>query len=229
VRRIRIVVLCSLAVLLAAWLTRGPVLVAMGDLLVSEDAIQETEWLVLSGAQAGATALEGIQLYRETTVKNVLIVSWRRNPVQERLEALGVPQPTPSDLIETVLERGGVPRGVVRLAPGGVDGTESEIRAVAEFAGLQGVKSLLYVTSRTHTARARYLLERHTRHAARILVRAPRFDSFTSADWWHDRDQTRDVLIEYLRWMNSLLLADRWRPQRTMTSSPATAPVSFHD
>lgn len=212
----------AVVVLVACWFGRGALLEGVGDLLVSEDAVEPSEWLVLSGASAGAASLEGVQLYRDRIAPRILVVAWRKSPIQERVESLGVPQFTPSELIERVLTNGGVPAATVSVVPGSVDGTESEIRAVADFARRQGVRSLLYVTSRTHTARARYLLGGRLGQHTRVLVRASRFDAFTSTDWWHDRDQTRDVLGEYLRWVNSFLLADLWRRPSALPNSTSS-------
>ena len=210
--RSRMLLASLLLVMVTGWFTRGLLFEGVGDLLVSEDALERTGWLVLSGADAGATSLEGVQLYREAVAMHVLVVSWKKNPLEERIEALGIRQPTPNELITSVLEKGGVPSAAISVVSGAVDGTESEISVVADFARAQGVSSLLYVTTRTHTARARYLLKRRLGKSARVLVRASRFDPFTSTAWWHNRDQSREVLAEYLRWTNSLVLSDLWQP-----------------
>lgn len=205
--------LLMLAIPLLGWLSRGSLLAGLADLLVSEDPVEQTDWLVLSGASARATSLEGVHLYHEAVAQRVLVVTWKEEPLQERIVALGIPQPTANELIGLVLDEGGVPSSSVTLVPSAVDGTELELRVVAEFVRRHGITSLLYVTTRTHTARSRYLLSRQVPRGVRVLVRASRYDPFEATAWWHSRDQARDVMAEYLRWVNSFLLADLWQPQ----------------
>jgi hypothetical protein len=46
-----------------------------------------------------------------------------------------------------------------------------------------------------------------------VLVRSPRTDRFAAGSWWSSREQSREVLTESLRWINSLLLGDLWAGQ----------------
>ena len=42
------------------------------------------------------------------------------------------------------------------------------------------------------------------------VVGSPSSDTFAPATWWTNREQSREVAVEYLRWINTLLLGDRW-------------------
>ena len=74
-------------------------------------------------------------------------------------------------------------------------------------------EALLYLTSRSHTARAAWRLRREA-PGTRTLVRAPRTDDFHVDSWWHRRGSTREVMTEYLRSFNSYVLGDAWRERR---------------
>jgi hypothetical protein len=44
-----------------------------------------------------------------------------------------------------------------------------------------------------------------------VIVRASPDDPFHPEGWWRDRHNSREVIMESLRWVNSLLLGDLWR------------------
>jgi hypothetical protein len=92
---------------------------------------------------------------------------------------------------------------------------------LARFAHRDKVESMLYVTSRSHTARAAWHLRREA-PGTRWLVRAPRTDDFDVDSWWRRRGSTREVMTEYLRSFNSYVLGDRWR--RSEPSGAGNAP-----
>jgi len=106
--------------------------------------------------------------------------------------------------------KSGVPREKITILPGAVDGTNTEITALVRYANREKPESLLYVTSRSHTARAGWRLRREA-SGTRMLVRAPRNDDFHVESWWRSRGATREVMTEYLRSLNSYLLGDHWR------------------
>ena len=210
-RRTGVLVSLVLVLLAVAWLARDAVLSAIGDRLVSEDNVVPTDWVVLSGAAAPLTALEGMYLYRESAARRLVVIGWKEDAAHHLLRQLGVSYRSASELIQEVLERGGVPPEAVTIVPARVDGTESEIRALAGFVEKEHIRNFAYVTTRTHTARARYLLARQIPSESRALVRASRLDPYTTTGWWKDRELARDVMSEYLRWVNTLVLQDFWQ------------------
>lgn len=210
--RLRLLVLAgALGAAVVLWMTRETVLVGVARVLVAEDALQPVDVVVLSGAIPRAAAFEGSELYRAGHVRRALIVTWRPDPLTARVKALGIPQPSPNELIGEILERDGVPPAAIGVVPGDADGTESEIALVAGFVDQNRPASLMYVTARTHTARAKWLLARVVPKQVHLVVRASRFDRFSADGWWEDRDQARDLMAEYLRWCNSVFLSDGFR------------------
>jgi uncharacterized SAM-binding protein YcdF (DUF218 family) len=201
-------VLLTLLVLL--WLVRAPILRAVGGALVAEDALGNVDVIAVSHADARADALEAAALYREGIARRVVVAEWKDEYLKRRLDEIGVVIPAPHELVVAVLERSGVPRDAITVLPGPVDGTNTELTVYVRFANRQKVGSLLYITSRTHTARAGWRLRREA-PGTHILVRAPRTDDFYVDSWWQGRGSTREVMTEYLRFLNSYLLGDHWR------------------
>ena len=82
--------------------------------------------------------------------------------------------------------------------------------AVAAFARQRRLRSLRLITARSHTARARWLLRRDLLPDVHSSVGSSRFDPFSSASWWQRREQSREVISEYLHWFNTFPLGDLW-------------------
>jgi uncharacterized SAM-binding protein YcdF (DUF218 family) len=214
--------LVLLAVGVAAWAVRAPLLRAVGHALVAEDPVAPVDVVAVSHANVRASALEAAALYRDGVARRFVVAEWERDDLKAMLDELGVPHPASHELAVAILAKSGVPRDAITVLPGGVDGTNPEITAVVRFAQRERPASLLYVTSRSHTARAAERLRREA-PGTRILVRASRWDDFDPDRWWHRRGSTREVWTEYLRWFNSYVLGDRWRA-RTARPEPAAAP-----
>jgi uncharacterized SAM-binding protein YcdF (DUF218 family) len=195
---------------LVVWAFRFPILRAMGGVLVAEDALAPVDVIAVSHANVRASALEAAALYHEGIGRRFVVAECKKEAFEERLDELGVPHLTSHELVVAILERSGVPREAITVLPGSVDGTNPEIAVYARFANRAKPGSLLYVISRSHTARAARRLRREA-PGTRILVHAPRWDDFHADTWWHRRGSTREVMTEYLRWFNSFVLGDWWR------------------
>lgn len=193
-----------------AWLVRRPLLRAVGGALVAEDAIAPVEVIAASHADGRASALEAAALFREGVGRRVVVAEWERDPLTEKLRERGVPYLAPHELTVAILEKSGVPRKAITVLPGQVDGTNPELTVLIRFLHRERPDGLLYVTSRSHTARAAERLRREA-PGARILVRASRWDDFDPDRWWERRGSSREVWTEYLRWFNSRILGDAWR------------------
>ena len=211
-----------LAALVGVWLARVPILRAIGGALVAEDALAPVDVIAVSHAHVRGTALEAAALMREGIGRRVVVAQGRRDNVDLYLADIGVVVPTPEDLATEILVKSGIPREKITILPAAVDGTNTEITVLVRFANREKPESLLYVTSRSHTARAAWRLRREA-PGARVLVRAPRNDDFYVDRWWQSRGSTREVMTEYLRSFNSYVLGDHWRGRASGAGDAARA------
>ena len=199
-------------VLCVAWLSRRRILAEAGSLLCDEDQLVPAEVIVVSSTIGRAGAMEASLLYRQRLSARIVMADWMHDPLAGTIRDLGIPYLDVTELSQAILERSGVPVSAVTVLPQQVDGTESEGAAIAAFVNRHHPGSLLVITARTHTARTKLLLRRKLPHDIRVSVRSSRFDAFSADSWWRARDQTREVLVEYLRWVNTLLLPNLWPP-----------------
>jgi uncharacterized SAM-binding protein YcdF (DUF218 family) len=222
--RTRVVLALVLVLVASLWLGRRPLLVAMGRALVVEDPLAPVDLLIVSNAAARADALEAARLYRDGISRRLAVSDWVVDSVTAEVRCLGIPLLDPTSLSRAILERSGVPSSAIAVMPGQAEGTEDEIAATVEYVrGNAEVRSLLFLAPRTHTARVRWLLRRRLPPAVGVAVRSASYDPFYADDWWRSRDASREVMAEYLRWVNTAILGDAWG---TRPPGSGVAPVT---
>ena len=202
--QLSLVILVPLA--LVVWLAGRPMLVAVGAFLIEEDPLAAGETVAVSGSMQDA-AREAALLYQQNNHWRIIVTDWIPNPMLEQIR-LGIHYVGTAAMGKVVLERGSVPSSAITILPGPVDSTESEMAAIAAFADQHHLPDLLVITARSRTARTKWLLQ-HKLDRTRVSVRSSRFDRFSVDGWWRDSDQRREVLAEYLRWLNTAVLRDR--------------------
>jgi uncharacterized SAM-binding protein YcdF (DUF218 family) len=197
-------------VLAMLWWGRHRILAAAGSLLIAEDPVGQVDVLVVSGASTVLGTVEVARLYREGVAPRILVPRWPPRDIDDEARRLDASYVDPETRVRGILERAGVPEEAIVTLPIAIDGTDLEAATVAGFVRDHGLKSLLIVTARTHGARVRWLLRRALPPDVSLRVRSPRADPFSPGQWWLIREQSREVVMEYLRWMNVLLLGDPW-------------------
>jgi len=194
----------------AAYLVRARWLPAIGAPLAVEDPVVSVDVIVVSNAIARADTLTAAALYHDGVSSRIVLPWWQPEPLDLEIQALGVPWLPPTDLALAILERKGVPRDAVEVLRDPVDGLNAEVASVGRYAHARRPQSLMFITARSHSRRARWLLERVVPASTTIVVRSSASDPFDPRAWWHSRAGGREVAMEYLRWVNTFLLHDPW-------------------
>ena len=187
-------VLAILGVVLGAGLTAlilgaGRLLVAADPLPARADAI-----VVLAGSIADRV-LEAADLYRAGVAPRVVVTRERLPRVDWSLRARGVRLPESSEQTLAALHALGVPPSATRVIPKRTTSTDSESRTIARWACARA-RSVIVVTSRYHSRRARLILRQAVDPAVALAVRPSRHDPFLAARWWRDRRDAKAVLWE---------------------------------
>jgi uncharacterized SAM-binding protein YcdF (DUF218 family) len=194
----------------AAWGFRFALLQAVGEALTRESELASVDVLVVSVAAGPAGALEAVDIYRRRSVRRIVMATWPGGPADDAVRDLGVPLLRPGEVAREVLLRGGVAPEAITVLPHVVNGTGAEVPVIASFVRDGGVTSLLYLTARSHTARAWWLLRRVLPPTVELLVRSPSRDVFEPGGWWQDRESTREVVTEVLHWAGEVVVPDPW-------------------
>lgn len=206
-----ILVLLAVAGAAVLWLQREPLLGAAGRLVVEEAPPAPAGLVaVLAHGQvlAAAAAAEAVTAGH---APRVLLFAAEPGPEDRLLERLAVPRPPPHELMALVLRRLGVAGDAIVVEPQRTGGTNAAVAAVARYARAHRVDRVLVVTHRSHTRRTAVLLRRALGPGSTVIPRAPAEDPFDPDRWWRDRDSARELVMEALRWFNSLVLRDFWR------------------
>jgi uncharacterized SAM-binding protein YcdF (DUF218 family) len=182
----------------------GRFLVVSDPLPAHADAI-----VMLAGAPAGRL-LEAADLYRAGLAPRVVLTRERRPVAAVLLERRGTAIPDPHDVARSQLLALGVPADAVLVLPGRAYSTSSEARLIARWACHTGQRSLIIVTSPSHTRRARLILRRLLAPPVSLVVRPAAADSFPSRHWWRHRRAGKLVLSEYQKLAN-YWLHERWQ------------------
>jgi uncharacterized SAM-binding protein YcdF (DUF218 family) len=197
-----VVLALLLAGAVASFRAAGRFLVVSDPLPRHADAV-----VVLAGSPPGRL-LEAADLYRAGVAPRVVLTRERRPPAAVSLERRGLVVPSPHDDGRNQLIALGVPTGAIVALRGRAYSTSSEARLIARWACRTRQRSLVVVTSPSHTRRARLILRRVLAPDVQLAVRPAPDDFFPRRHWWRHRRAGKLVLSEYQK------LANFWLRER---------------
>jgi hypothetical protein len=174
---------------------RHSLLRTAGWTLVSDDAEQHVDSIVVAVAADGAGVLEAADLVHRGVSPRVAVFSeptevWSREFIRRR-----APYYNESELSVQQLHALGV--SSVDVIPERVGGTHDEGNALPPWCASMGYRSILVVSTTDHSRRVRRIVGRGMRGAGvRVLVRYSRYSSFDPNNWWETEDGFRTGLVE---------------------------------
>ncbi len=175
-----------------------PILTRIGGGLVVSHELQPSDLIVcLSGGEV-ERGLAAADLFRRDLAPRVFISPEIPPDGHEALARAGIHIPRTVDVLRRILVESGVPEGAILEGERPARSTMDEARMVVAAARDSGYRSLIVVTSPTHTRRALWTF----RHAAgeedvRILMAPASYSGFRSDDWWKTRRYVKEVIVEY--------------------------------
>ena len=174
----------------------------VGRWLVVEDPLVKARAIAVLSGGMPVRAMEAAKLYREGYAPEV----WLTHPSEpgESLKAMGIPFEGGEDLYNTrVLIREGVPAGVIHVLEPPIVNTADEVRVIGAALKQEKDRSVIVITSKPHTRRARLLWHKLAAPDCRALVRAASDDPFDQRHWWRNSKDALDVVREVLGLMNA--------------------------
>lgn len=220
----RLLLFIVLIAAVAVYFTGSTLLTPIGAYLIDEDPAVPADAIVVLAGSVPDRILEGVTLYQDKLAPRIILSRGRENAAYAKLDALGVKLPRVYDLNRSVAEQLGVPATAIVEVGGGKDGsTLLEAQAMLSYVRAQGYKSILLVSSKSHTRRAAAIYRHLADGGVSVISRPSRFDRFQADGWWRDRTDIRRVLIEYQK-LAVFLLLDRWRARPTSEPVPVAVP-----
>jgi uncharacterized SAM-binding protein YcdF (DUF218 family) len=178
-------------------------------LVVSDPLPPHADAIVLLAGSPPGRLLEAAALYRRGIAQHLVLTRERRPPAAVSLERRGVPVPAPHDDARRQLLALGVPAEAIVVLHGRAYSTSSEARLIARWACRTRQRSLVVVTSPSHTRRARLILRRVLGPGVHLAVRPADADFFPRRRWWRQRRAGKLVLSEYQKLAN-YWLREHW-------------------
>lgn len=176
----------------------APFLTYLGRYLVVEHPITEADLIVCLMGKPVERGLTTADLYRQGLASYIFVGREKPPDGNSELVKRGVHFPEERDLLLMMLTGLGIPRSACITGDGFIEGTLGEAKVVREMVRKRGFKSLIIVTSPTHTRRSwliyRNLLEKDD---TKIIMVPSGYSNFKAEKWWKTREYVREVVIEY--------------------------------
>jgi uncharacterized SAM-binding protein YcdF (DUF218 family) len=211
--RLRLAVLALLLLLFgvaALWTWHEPILTKLGRLLVEETPPAPADLVAVFDNELPAAAAAA-DLLAAGYAPRILLFKPPPATDEKLLDRLGIPVPSRHELAILVLRRLSVASGAIVVEPVTEVDTSVAVQATARYARTHNATRVIVITYRSHTRRTALLLRRALGRSAVVIVRASPDDPFRPEGWWRDRRNSREFMMESIRWINSLLLGDLWR------------------
>jgi uncharacterized SAM-binding protein YcdF (DUF218 family) len=172
---------------IAVYLSRVPLLTALGSYLVlDQPAVKADAVVVLGGDEFGMRTIKAAQLVEDGYAPYVLLSG---PPILLARE---------SELMLAFAVKQGYPASIFQQYPHEANSTREEAAALAPELRRRGVRSILLVTSNYHSRRATHLFHEIAPWLVVETVDAP--DAyFTPSTWWKTRRGRKTFALEWLK------------------------------
>lgn len=178
----------------------------MGRYLITEDRLQKAEAIaILAGDGGVARTLEAVRLYQDGYAPRIILTHQRLPKGYEALARLGITVPEERNIQWMVLKATRVPTTAVLQVNERSDSTASEMVHLVRLLKEHRIRTVILVTDRSHSTRARKILARTSGGTMTIISRPTRYDTFDPEGWWRSRVDAKEVLFEYQKLLDYLV------------------------
>jgi uncharacterized SAM-binding protein YcdF (DUF218 family) len=188
------------AVIVAPLLILGIIaLRGLGSFLVYEDPLEKADGIMILGGTMYERQLEAVDLYKDGWAPRLFILREVSDWGEAELVKRGVQYLSVADAQVDVMERLGVPRDRITILDR-ANSTAQEAVILRDVAAREKLSTVIIVTSKQHTRRARLVINRRMREiGVKVIVRASRYDRANVDRWWTERSTLRFTLFETQR------------------------------
>jgi uncharacterized SAM-binding protein YcdF (DUF218 family) len=176
----------------------APILARVGSYLVVEHPLQKADLIVCLTGGPVERGLAAAETYKKGLGPRIFIGRTGLPDGYEILKQRGLHYPESRDLVKTMLQGLGVPASDCLTSDRCVGSTYEEAQEVMDLTQKSGYRSLIIVTSPTHTRRAWLTFKKvFEKNEVKIMMLPSRYSGFRSDDWWKTRKYVKEVAIEY--------------------------------
>lgn len=198
--------LIVIAALIAALiLFREPLLARAGNALVASDPLREADAIVVLMGSVPDRIVHGAELYKEGYSRRLVMVRTKEYEAYDIMEELDLDIPGLVDINKDIALQLGVPQKDIIVLDHGSDSTFDEAVAVKDYLEANNKTTVIVVTSKYHSARAKETFARVTGNDFEIILSPSPYDPFDPDQWWKHRAHARSLFFEYLKLINLYL------------------------
>jgi len=177
---------------------RVPLLITLGEYLIVEHKAQKADLIVCLGGKGVENALAAIDAYKEGLAPYIFRAKELKPDGLDYLKKRVKSYPTNYDLFILVIEGFEIPEEAILSSEERVGSTIDEARLVRKFVLDRGFKSLILITSLTHSRRAWQTFKKVFKDDNIKIISLPsHYQLFNPKDWWTKRRYTKELIIEY--------------------------------
>jgi uncharacterized SAM-binding protein YcdF (DUF218 family) len=176
----------------------APLLARLAKLLVVEHQLEQADLVVCLAGQPIERGLAAAEVYNNGLAPLVFYAREELPDGSDFLRAQKVHFPEDRDLAIQMLEELGVPRSACLSSERLAGSTYEEALIVRSVVQDRGFKTVIVVTSPTHTRRAWWTYRKvFENQSVDVRMLPSSFSSFKTDDWWKSRQYLREVIVEY--------------------------------
>lgn len=177
---------------------RIPLLIKLGDYLIVEHKAEKSDLIVCLAGEDVERALAVFDAYKQGLAPYIFRAKEIKPDSFDYLKEKVKDYPTNFELFKLMMDGFGIPEKVILSTEDRVNSTLDEARVVRKFVLDRGVKSLILITSLTHSRRAWLTFKKVFKdYDIRIISLPSHYQLFNPKDWWTKRKYTRELIIEY--------------------------------
>jgi uncharacterized SAM-binding protein YcdF (DUF218 family) len=177
---------------------RIPLLIQLGEYLIVEHKPQKADLIVCLGGPGVGNTLAAVDVFRKGFAPYFFKAKEMEPDGLHYLKAKLKHYPTEFDLFTMITEGFGIPEEAIISPEKRVGSTIEEADLVRTFVLDKGYRSLILVTSLTHSRRAYLTFRRVFKDSKVKVISLPsHYQQFSPKDWWKNREYTKELIIEY--------------------------------
>jgi uncharacterized SAM-binding protein YcdF (DUF218 family) len=172
----------------------------VGRWLVVEDPLVKARAIAVLSGGMPLRAMEAAKLYREGYAPEIWLT--HSSEPGETLGQLGISFAGEDYYNTRILIHEGVPPQAIRVLETPIVNTADEIKVIGSALDGEKDRTVIIVTTKVHTRRARLLWRKLASGKGGAIVRAASADSFDPRHWWRTTSDALDVVREVLGILN---------------------------
>jgi uncharacterized SAM-binding protein YcdF (DUF218 family) len=177
---------------------RIPLLIKLGGYLIVEHEAKKADLIVCLAGKDVERGLAVVDAYKKGLAPYIFRAKKAKPDGFDYLNERVRNYPVGFDLFTLLIEGFGIPKKVILSTDDRVDSTIDEARVVRKFVLDKGYKSVIVITSLTHSRRAWLTFKKIFKDDdIRIISLPSHYQLFNTKDWWTKRKYTRALILEY--------------------------------